>query len=187
MNIQEFNNRINGFINELQSKAPVINAGITRSGLSLIHDRILNEGVEGKSYSTNPLPEFYFVGKSISAGGEAKVKAVAKKNKKLGIPGISYTEFRNANNLQTDHVDLRLSGDMWRDMDVLESTGTLRVTTVAGSKNSITYQNGKKTGDIVGYLAERYGDFLTPTKQEETILDNALDEELQNLIDQYFK
>jgi len=187
MNIQEFNNSVNAFMSDLESQAPIINAGITRSGLSLIHNRILNDGIEGKSYSTNPLPSFFFTGKSISAGGEAKVKAIEKKNKKLGISGISYSDFRDANNLQTNHVDLRLSGDMWRDMDVLESSGTLKVTTIAGSKNSITYKDGQTTGQVVGYLAERYGDFLTPTKQEETILDNALDEELQNIINQHFK
>jgi len=184
MNIQEFNNAVNGFMSDLTSQAPIINAGITRSGLSLIHDRILNEGIEGKSYSTNLLPAYFFTGKSISAGGEAKVKAKNKANK---YKGVSYEEFRTANNLQTNHVDLRLSGDMWRDMDVLESTGTLRVTTIAGSKNSITYKDGQKTGDVVGYLAERYGDFLTPTPQEKTILDNSLDDELQNIIDTYFK
>lgn len=188
MNIDEFNIAVNSFLSEVKNEAPVINAKITRSGLSLIHDRILNEGIEGKSYSTNPLPMFYFTGKSISAGGEAKVKATEKRNKKAGIPGISYTDFRQANNLQTNHVDLRLSGDMWRDMDVLESNASgFKVITTAGSKNSITYKDGQTTGKVVGYLAERYGDFLTPTKQEEEILDNALDEELQNIINTYFK
>ncbi len=186
MNINEFNSAVELFIGELQSKAPIINASITRSGLSLIQDRILNDGVNGVRYSSNKLPTYFFTNKSISTGGEAKVKSIAKKNTKSGTPGISYEEFRTANNLQTNHVDLKLSGDMWRDMDVLEGSRTgFKFITEAGSKNSITYPDGQKTGDVVGYLAERYGDFLTPTKEEEAILDNALDEEIQNLIDKY--
>ena len=185
MNIQEFNNHVNSFLAEVRSEAPVINARIAQSGLSLIHDRILNEGIDGRGYSTNPLPMFYFTGKSISAGGDAKVKAKNKANK---YKGISYTEFRDANNLQTNHVDLRLSGDMWRDMAVLESRASgLRVTTEVGSKNSITYKDGQTTGQVTDYNAKRYGDFLTPTNQEEQILNNALDQELQDLIDNYFK
>lgn len=185
MNINEFNNSVNSFIGAVLNDMPIINARITQSGLSLIHDRILNEGVEGKNYSTNLLPAYFFTGKSISGSGEAKVKAKNKANK---YKGISYTDFREANNLQTNHVDLRLSGDMWRDMAVLESRNIgFKISTEAGSKNSITYSNGQKTGDVVGYLAERYGDFLTPTKAEENILDNALDDELQQLINQYFK
>lgn len=183
MDINQFNNSINGLLSELTNDAPIIGARIAQSGLSLIHDRILNEGIEGKTYSTNPLPAFYFIGKSISAGGDAKVKAKNKANK---YKGISYTEFRDANNLQTSHVDLRLSGDMWRDMAVLESSGGLKNITTAGSKNSIRYKDGQSTGDVVEYLAERYGDFLTPTNQEERILDIALDDELQQLINKYF-
>ncbi len=184
MDIEQFNNAVNSLIRNVISDMPEINARLAQSGLSLIHDRILNDGVDGKKYSTNLLPTYFFTGKSISAGGDAKVKAKNKANK---YKGVSYTDFREANNLQTNHVDLRLSGDMWRDMAVIENSGPgLRNTTVAGSKNSITYPDGQKTGDVVGYLGDRYGDFLTPTKQEETILDNALDEELQQLINQYF-
>ena len=184
MDIDQFNISVNNFLKAVANDLPVINARIAQSGLSLINDRILNEGIEGKSYSTNPLPAYFFTGKSISAGGEAKVKAKNKANK---YKGVSYTEFREANNLQTNHVDLRLSGDMWRDMAVLESNFRgFKGETYVGSKNSIKYAGGQSTGDVVGYLADRYGDFLTPTKPEELILNNALDEELQDLINQYF-
>ena len=186
MNINEFNNNVNALSNAIIAQLPSISATITKTGLSFIHDRILNEGLPGVKYSTNKLPGFFFTGKSISDLGKDAVNSVIKKNQKSGTPGISYEEFRKANGLQTSHVDLRLTGDMWSDMDVLEGSGAgFKYITEAGSKNSITYPDGKKTGDIVGYLAERYGDFLTPTIAEERILNNSLDEELQNLIDTY--
>lgn len=184
MDINEFNNSVNSFLGEINNQIPIINATLAQSGLSLIHDRILNEGIQGQSYSINLLPAYFFTGKSISAAGEAKVKAKNKANK---YKGISYTEFREANNLQTTHVDLKVSGDMWRDMAVLENNQSgFKITTVVGSKGSITYKGGQKTSDIADYNFKRYGDFLTPTKEEETILDNALDQELQDLIDKYF-
>lgn len=185
MNIEQFNNSVNTLLSNLSNDLPIINARITRSGLSLIHNRILNDGIDGASYSTNPLPAYFFTGKSISAGGDARVKAKNKANKGKGI---SYVDFRDANNLQTNHVDLRLSGDMWRDADVTDNTQFgLKNTTIAEFKGSIKYQNGKTTAEIADYNASRYGDFLTPTKQEENILDEALDDELQQLIDTYFR
>lgn len=197
MDITEFNNSVNGFLGSLRNELTVINAGITQSALSLIHSRITDEGLSGQKYSTNPLPSYYFIGKSISDTGEKNTKDKIKKNKKAGIPGISYTDFRQANNLQTNHVDLKLSGDMWRDLGWTEAGFTDKAinTSVSGFncssnasfKGSITYENGKTTSEIADYNAERYGDFLTPTKEEENILDNALDEEIQNLINTYFK
>jgi hypothetical protein len=184
MDINQFNSSVNNFLSAVRNNGPEINATITQSGLSLIRDRILDEGIKGEKYSTDTLPYFYFIGKSISDGGEAKAKSKNKANK---YKGISYTDFREANNLQTNHVDLRFSGDMWRDMAVLETkTIGSKIITEAGSKNSITYKDGQTTGKIVEYLSDRYGDFLTPTKEEENILDNSLDEELQNLINQFF-
>jgi hypothetical protein len=197
MNIEEFNNSVNNFLGNLKSDMTVINTGLTVSALSLIHSRITNEGLSGKKYSTNPLRSYYFTGKSISQTGEDKTNEKIKKNRKAGINGISYVDFRTAQGLQTNHVDLRLSGDMWRDIGFTDSgftdkavstTGSgLKYTSSAGFRGTITYENGKTTSEIADYNAERYGDFLTPTKAEENILDNALDEELQNLINTYFK
>lgn len=188
MNIEQFNNSVNTLLSNLSNDLPIINARITRSGLSLIHNRILNGGIEGAKYSTNPLPIYFYLGKSVSEGGYRRLRDKGKQNAKNGIKGVSYLDFRDANNLQTDHVDLRLSGDMWRDADVTENTQFgLKNTTIAEFKGSIKYQNGKTTAEIADYNASRYGDFLTPTKQEEAILDEALDDELQQLIDTYFR
>lgn len=184
MNIEQFNNSVNSLLANVSSELPIINARITLSGLSLINNRILNDGIPGASYSTNLLPSFFFTDKSISTGGEARVKAKVKANKGKGI---SYVDFRDANNLQTSHVDLRLSGDMWRDAGVTSNQQFgFRNSTVAEFRGTIKYANGKTTSEIADYNAERYGDFLTPTSQEETILDEALDDEIQQLIDKYF-
>ena len=190
MDIDQFNSAVNYVKREVISEDPKRRARIALSGLGLIHDRILNEGLRGKKYSTNSLPTYFFTGKGLSDGADKKLAAEKKKQQKAGIdkPTISYSTWRDFNGLQTDHVDLRFSGEMWRDMAVLETNSTgLKLTTTVGSKNSITYIGGKKTGDIVGYLGDQYGDFLTPTDQEEKILDIALDEELDNIFNNYFK
>lgn len=196
MTVEEFSDRVREFNSAVQTEFPVINARIARSALSLIRDRIINEGIDhtGKpfgKYSTNPLPLFFFTGKELGSGAEKRVKAQAKANLKQGINGVSYEQFRAANNLQTNHIDFKFSGDMWRDVDVLETTveGNV-ISTIVASKNSITRQNGASqisTGQIMEYLAERFGDFLALSEKEIAVCNDILNDELQILSDSIFE
>lgn len=198
LNVDEFNGKVSQLLQAAHNEFPVINAKVAQTALSLIKDRIINYGTkaDGSSfgkYSTNPLPSFFFIGKGLSGGADAKLKAELKRQRKEGIknPGVSYTGWRQMNNLQTDHVDLKFTGETLKDFAVLETkTDGNVVTTIVASKNSITKSNGKKsitTGQVAEHLADKYGDFLDCSKEEQKILLEVYEDEIQHLFDSIFQ
>lgn len=196
-NPEQFNDKVQQLLQAARIEFPVINARISRSALSLIKNRIINEGkrANGTSfgkYSTQPLPSFFFAGKGLSAGADKKIAAELKRQRKAGIknPGVSYEQWRQMNGLQTNFVDLKFTGETLKDIDLLETTtdGNI-VTTVIASKDSISRKNGNKTittGKIADHLMEKFGDYLEVSDQEKEILIEAYDAELQQLVDDTF-
>jgi hypothetical protein len=191
-NIDQFADTTKQFLSTVVRDLPDINARVAVTALSILTDRIWNEGLAG-SYSTNQIPFFFrkngkllapYSSGAISGGAETKVESAKRKGKKT----LSYKEWREFNGLQSDHIDLKFSGDMWRDIGVVSSElqGTT-VVTVVTAKNTITRKGGQKTEDIMSFNAERYGDFMALTPEEEEKLAKAFDKELQNIINQTFE
>ena len=102
--------------------------------------------------------------------------------------GISYDEWRKANNRPTDHVTLSFTGTTLNDFGVVKSLAEgAKVITTVGAKNTKTRANGKTTSDIGGYLKDQYGDFLQPNKAETELLEKSLDTHVNQLIKNFFK
>jgi len=188
---EEFADTTKQFLSDITKELPAINARIAVTALSVIKDRIWNEGLSG-SYSTNQIPFFYKKGGKVIApysSGEINKGAQDKiaSAKKAGKKTLSYKEWREFNNLQTDHIDLKFSGDMWRDINVVSSElrGNDAVTIVTAT-NQIKRKGGQSTSEIMSFNAEKYGDFMTLTSDEEADIVKAFDTELQILIDKTF-
>lgn len=135
-----------------RSKASV---AIALDGLAMIKKRVVTDGnkPEGGSYedySDNALPAWYFQGKSRAeqlAGGAKTYKnsgnsppfnKLLKQKLKEGAQsfrgiGWSYKEWRDANNLQTDHKDFSFTGKMWKNTRVIIKSITTKgaVVTIA--------------------------------------------------------
>ena len=178
------------------SQMPGINEKMALDATALIKDRIVNTGVDAKgnslgSYSDNELPAFFFKGKALNAGGTKLYEDVTTGKKKKGQikKGISYKEWREANNRPTDHVTLSFSGTTMKDIGVVKILeGGNKIVTVVGSKNTKTRQNGDNTETIVDdYLGPKYGNFLEPNEREIQIMEDILIANVQNLINDSFK
>lgn len=197
LSIEEFNQKVSTLLNNARVNFPLVNARLSQSALSLVKDRVINlginaQGVKYPNYSTNKLPSFFFFGKGLSKGADDKMNAELKRQRKAKIPnpGISYEQWRDINGLQTNHVDLKFSGDTWRDIAVIETKNSdlISITTVA-SKGSINKKSGKgtiNTADLTEILGERYGNFLELSDEEEKTIGEAFEAELQELIDNTF-
>lgn len=186
MRSDQFKQKLDSFTRALVIEMPRINESVALNAYALVKDRVLNDGQDGTGknlggYSTNELPTFFYEGKSLNQGGDRAI-AKAKKEKK----GLSYKDWRNANNLETDHVSLSFTGQMWKDIGVVKQLvdGNKIITTV-GAKNTKN-RDGKTTDDLMGFNANRFGDFLTANKSEEQSLANTYDTMLQELIDKHF-
>jgi hypothetical protein len=186
MNNGQFKQKLDAFTKALVIEMPRINESVAMNAYALVKDRVINEGEIGTGknlggYSTNELPTFFFKGKSLNQGGEKAVEKAKKEHK-----GLSYKDWRSANNLETDHVSLSFTGQMWKDIGVTKQVvdGNKIITTV-GAKNTKN-RDGKTTDDILGFNADRYGDVLTVNKTEETLIARTYDVMLQQLIDKNF-
>lgn len=192
INIENFKEKIQRLHARVEQELPVINARMATSAFSLIENRIVNEGKRSNgsslgTYSENPLPAFFFTNKGLGSGADAKAEALLKKNKKNGINGISYKDWRGVNGLQTNHVDMQFTGETWRDFAILktESTPSSAITTIQ-SKGSIKKGN-VDTEQIADFLALQYGDYLAPSEEEEKEIDLSFDNELQQILDEIFE
>ncbi len=178
------------------SQMPSINEKMALDATALIKDRIVNTGIDAKGnslgkYSEHELPAFFFKDKALNGGGVKLYDDVTSGKKKKGVvkKGISYKEWREANQRPTDHVTLSFSGTTMKDIGVVKSiqAGTKVITSV-GSKNTKTRENGDSTETIVDeYLGPKYGNFLEPNQHELDIMENILINNIEKLLNDSFR
>jgi hypothetical protein len=183
MDSKDFSKSLKAFSEKIVEGLQPINEKVALNAYALAKNRIINEGTigEGKSlggYSTNEMPAFFFKGKALNNSGEA----FYEKKKKAG-EGISYADWRKANNRPIDHVTLSFSGTTFNDIGVIKQlVDGVKVVTIVGPKNTKVRANGDSTSEIVGYLQDRYGDFIKPNREETEILKATLSNEVNLLI-----
>lgn len=182
---KDFGKHLEKLSKALIEALPVINEKVAVNAYALMRQRVIERGTIGEdkslgSYSDNPLPSFYFEGKALNGAGEKALE----KAKKSG-EGISYADWRKANNRPIDHVTLSFSGATLNDIGVIKSLrdGT-KVVTIVGPKNTKLRKDGKTTSEVVGYLQDQYGDFIKPNKSEENLLKETLTIEVNKVIKQ---
>jgi hypothetical protein len=186
MKAEQFSNQLKQFSAALVQELPRINESVAMNAFAMVRDRVVNEGKKGDgsslgTYSDNELPLFFYTGKALNKDGEAAVEK-AKKAKK----GLSYEDWREANNRPVDRVTISFSGDTWKDTGVVkELIDGNKVNTTIGAKNTKD-RGGKSTDDIMSYNQDRYGDYLIASKEEEKKLAVTYDRLLQQLIDKSF-
>lgn len=145
-------------LEKIERRLRSLSDDVAREGADLcaaIADRVINDG-EGASgskfspYSTKKVPAFWYIGRSLNAGGENKVRAAAKKK-----DGVSYKDFREFNNRPTDKKNFSLSNDMWRNFGVLkvEKTGDAYLLVIGGktkgAQDKIDWMSGQEGRSII--------------------------------------
>lgn len=186
---KDFSRAIEKLSQLLTTHLPAINEKMALDGSAMVKDRILNTGkkADGQdlgSYSTNELPAFFFAGKELNKSGEAFY--LSKKSKG---EGISYKDWKEANNRPTDFVNLSFSGTTMRDIGVIKQiTEGAKITTAVGPRNTVVRANGDTTEKITDeYLGPKYGNFIEPNPEERKKLGSYLSNEVEKLINDSFK
>lgn len=122
----------------------------------VINDGENSEGGKFSAYSTKDVPAYFYYGRSRNAGGEAKVKAAAKKKE-----GVSYRDFRQFNGLPVDKKNFSFSNAMWRGFGVKKVDYSAGVYTVTlGGKT-------EDSADKIGWMAGQEGRSIIAPNQEE--------------------
>lgn len=127
---------------------------------ALVVRRIQQDGVG--QYSERDMPAFLFFNGSEPDPKKTKSNAGIKfiKDSKKKQQSINWADIRDAEGLQTDHVDLTFTGEMFRDLNIIGvNVQSHRVTAILGCSR-------KETQDKLMWNVERYGNFMQPTTEE---------------------
>jgi hypothetical protein len=185
--------KIKEFRDSLPEVLPDVATSVSMAGKAIAERTIKDKGF-GKAYSTTPIPSWYFYGKELNKTGKTFLeslkdpKGAVKSKKKLEditeldlLQGTTtWGEFRKAQGLQTDYVDLTYSGKMWAGMFPQDVQVTL-FDYIAPLGN-----NTKEGQDKMNYNYERYGDFVGKvlTGDNMDLLYDVAYDELMRLMDE---
>ena len=145
---------------------------------ALVRNRVQNEKTDANGssfggYSEKVVPQYYYYGRSLSEGAEDKVKE--------GDWFLSYEDFREDNNLQTEAKDFTFSGDMWRNTGVVDVRNT-------NASTAVTY-GGQTTraAELISYHSDREGlSIIAASEQEVQFVTEAHEERIANAIKDTF-
>jgi hypothetical protein len=124
--------------------------------------RIQDQGL-GK-YSDKGIPAFLYMDENgeprmDKTKSNAGINYIKKRAKEKGSK-ITWADIRDAEGLQTNHVDLTFTGEMFRDLHIIgTNVQGGRVTTILGASRSETIKK-------LQWNVDRYGSFLQPTADE---------------------
>lgn len=159
----------------LDTVLPSVATSVTLAAKALAQRSIMEKGF-GESYSSNEIPIFFMKGKTKSKRGETFLDGLITKGESMA----SYKDLRTAEGLQTGHVDLAFSGEMWRNLfpkDVEVSgnvfTAPLGANTRAGQAK-------------LNWNYERYGNFFMDVLKGDNIdkLYKVANDELLRFLEQ---
>jgi hypothetical protein len=89
--------------------------------VGLVTLRVVNEKLNADNqpfspYSTTPVPAYLYFGKGRTSSSDRAVSALSKKRE-----SISYKQFREINNLESDRKNFEFTGEMFRKFEVVRS------------------------------------------------------------------
>lgn len=172
MTVQQIDALKERILAELPAQAKTAGADLA----ALVKNRVVQTGInaEGQAfspYSEREVPAYLYFGRSRSQQGETRVRAKAKKRE-----GVSYREFRELNNLNTDKKNFEFTGEMWRGVEVQESRqGRVSVVVITGGSSAVK--------DKLRYATEQEKiNILKPSKEEVRVIQNNLSGWLTGLL-----
>lgn len=179
MNLDELRNGYRKSRREIESALHAEGARLGADAAALVEDRIVTKGrrADGQSfspYSTKPGLAWWYLGRSKNNAGEAAVKAAAKKKQ-----GVSYSDFRRFNGLNTSVKSFQFTGEMWQGFGVKDVKVVARglVEVILGGKND-------RSEKLLGYHEAREGASLTePSDKEKEIILTSLTARLRAIIE----
>jgi hypothetical protein len=162
---------------------------------ALAEREIVENGI-GKVYSREKYPAFFLAGKELNQKGTTFLAAhgvdtTGKQTGNVQRKGkatkreltyaerlTNWAEFREAQGLQSNHVDMHYSNKMYANMGP-------RTPEIDGDKVTVRLgATNKEAQDKMNWNYERYGDFITPaiTPESRILLTQVLKDEVLNFL-----
>ena len=149
---------------------------IGKETVAMIRRRVQNEKVDSTGspfgqYSQAKMPQWFFYGKSNSAGADKELRD--------GDWFVSYADFREINGLDSGDIDFTFSGDMWKN------TGVTEVESADGSTTVYLGGQTDRAAQIYEWQEPRYGRILEPNEEEIQFVNEAHLERINGIIQKY--
>lgn len=145
--------KLKEFRDTLPAVLPDVAVSVSMAGKAIAERAIKDKGF-GKAYSTTQVPAWFFKGKQLNNRGLTYLNKLEDAATEDEPATSTWGEFRKAQGLQTDYVDLTYSGKMWAGMFPQDVQVTLFDYVAPLGNNSTEGQNK------MNYNYERYGDFI---------------------------
>lgn len=197
--LSEFKQRLQRLREAVEAKLPDIAVSLTLSAKALSERNIKDKGF-GKMYSENKIPAWFLHGKELNGSGttflanhgvnEKGEQGAGKKKrrKKKGDPDpghfdtlTNWKEFRAAQGLPVDHVDLSYSNMMWANMQPVkvEQRGDVYLAPLGAT--NVEAQNK------MNWNRDRYGDFIgkSLTDSDREVLTSVVVDEVVKVLDDF--
>lgn len=171
MSTPEYQQRVSDLIARLKAEAPLIALKLAQSGLSVVKNRSIQDGitVDGAyaEYSTKPVFKSSFKKKTLNQAGAAYAASGGKG---------TWGELRSVQGRKADKANLFYSGRMWTSLHIVsqEQNGN-RYSVLVGPSDQASAQ-------ILAGNLKRYGNFLAHTKQEIDNLEEDTHAEIDDII-----
>lgn len=198
--IGDFKERLNQIRLAIENKLPDIAITMTLSAKALAERRIKDVGF-GEMYSENKIPAWFLHGKELNqkgtkflmdrgvnpeTGEQGETKKKRRKKKGDPDPGnfdkmTNWSEFRAAQGLPIDHVDLSYSNKMWANMQPMKPYQSLYITySPLGATN-------KEAQEKMNWNRDRYGDFIGKalTVEDRQTLTDVVSDEIRKVISEF--
>lgn len=178
--ITDLINRLNEAKQALPEAFGLTAESMAATAKALAQVTIEKEPILGK-YSDGVVPAFWLEGKELNAAGSSFIaKKMEEKEGKNRV--TNWKELRNAQGLQTNHVDLTYSGEMWRGLlpQPYREEG--------GRFISVLAHNNQDGQDKLNWNRKRYDDFISKalnTGDNRELLKGVAEEELARFLSNY--
>ena len=170
--------KLEAFRDMLPTVLPDVATSVSMAGKALA-ERVIKEKGFGKTYSTTKVPAWFMDGKELNGKGLTYLSNLKEKATDEEPAETNWGEFRAAQGLQTDHVDLSYTNKMWAGMFPQEVQVNL-FEYVAPLGNNTTEGQNK-----MNWNYERFGDYIGKvlTGDNRDIMYDVAYDELVRLMD----
>lgn len=170
--------KLEEFRDMLPTVLPDVATSVSMAGKALA-ERVIKEKGFGKTYSTTKVPAWFMGGKELNGKGLTYLSNLKERATDEEPAETNWGEFRAAQGLQTDHVDLSYTNKMWAGMFPQEVQVNL-FEYVAPLGNNTTEGQNK-----MNWNYERFGDYIGKvlTGDNRDIMYDVAYDELVRLMD----
>lgn len=171
--------KLEEFRDMLPTVLPDVAVSVSLAGKALA-ERIIKEKGFGETYSTVKVPAWFMNGKQLNGKGVTYLAGLKKKATEAEPAETNWGEFRAAQGLQSDHVDLSYTNKMWAGM-FPEQVQVNLFEYIAPLGNNTTEGQNKMNWNF-----ERFGDYIGKvlTGDNRDIMYDVAYDELVRLMDE---